>query len=404
MSGNTGSTGSAATTGSAASTGSATGTYSQGSNAAVVGMDGGVGYPAYSGLLPNPMVTSALITVRESSIAGKAAWNLFDPSLVLVKQPFLTTEDVDWSPKIKLEKLQANVRGMLVEMELMRSIDIDVTKGKASLRLPAARKKESLVTMGRLDDSIFDRQLQLVESFAALRAERSAEILTQVVPQTSHWSAVAMLGPDRHRYTWELIGVGLRFVAMMTMRLKFEFNVLRPGHRSAVIQPMILTPGYTAYPCGHATEACFVAELLPLLAGDPTYPFSTGDLARRPDGLARQLNRVAFRIAENRVVAGLHYPVDYLAGQALGAMLARYLVWLAADPHVDVRSLAVGATAFAHPGQIDGNEQPTFDRFVDEQTCIDPPMTPLPDSTPDAPVLRDLWTLARREWVGEGRG
>jgi hypothetical protein len=313
----------------------------------------------------------------------------------------LDAKYVDWKPKRKVEALQPNVRSVLVEMELLRAVELVSTKGGAGLKLVGSGVP--LVSMGRLAPSVFDHQLKLVQSFAALRAERTSEILTQVVPQTAHWSSIAALSPDRHRYTWELVGVGLRFAMMMVMQLKYEFNVQRPWERSAVIQPMIMTPGYTAYPCGHATEASFVAELVPLLAADPTHPCAVDSDARK-DGMARQLNRLAFRIAENRVVAGLHYPVDSIAGQALGVMLARYFVWLTRDslPGIKKKDLTIGAVAFPEPLKIKGDEeQPAFDCFVEEQLCVDPPGKQLPKQVPDAPVLRDLWTLARREWSKE---
>jgi membrane-associated phospholipid phosphatase len=244
--------------------------------------------------------------------------------------------------------------------------------------------------------------MKLVAAFAALRAERSSEVLTQVVPQTAHWSSIAGLSPDRHRHTWELLGVGLRFAMMVAMQLKFIFDVQRPGEKSAAVQPMLLTPGYTAYPCGHATEASFVAELVPLLAGDPCHPGAKSEHAGRSYGIASQLNRLAFRIAENRVVAGLHYPVDSIAGQVLGVMLARYVVWLTGDElrGFDKRKLKIGAVAFSRPDDVDGDRaQPVFDKFVEDQEGVDMSKAKVPADLPPAPVLRDLWMLARREWV-----
>jgi hypothetical protein len=44
-----------------------------------------------------------------------------------------------------------------------------------------------------------------------------------------------------------------------------------------------------------------------------------------------QLNRLARRIAFNRVVAGVHFPIDSRAGHALGLQLAAHFVGVATD-------------------------------------------------------------------------
>lgn len=410
--------GTAGTAGTAGMAGTAGTAGTAGFAAPVVGWDGGVGYPAYSGLHPSPMVNSALTTSREAGIAGDAAWHLYQPTQQLLRQPFLTGSDIgyDWSPRPRVAALQASVRAALVEMELLEPLRFVPPLGAHGQPRQCALELSdgaNLVTIGGLDDTVFDAQLQLVESFAALRAERTSEILTQVVPQTAHWSSIAALSPDKHRFTWEVIGIGLRFAMMIVMRFKYAFNVQRAWQRTAVIQPMILTPGHAAYPSGHATEGAFVAELLPLLMGDPShpraqpYPSSGGqpsvDHAGKPYGMARQLNRLGLRVAENRVVAGLHYPVDTIAGQVLGVMLARYFVWLTRSrpaAWLGWERLEVGATAFPAGMHVDGAvAQPRIDGFIDQQQPYAVPGTTVLGAPPPSPVLQDLWLLARREWV-----
>ncbi len=82
---------------------------------------------------------------------------------------------------------------------------------------------------------------------------------------------------------------------------------------------MITTPGHGSFPSGHATQAHAVAHVLKaLLHLDPT---------RQAHAMViDQLDRQAARIATNRVVAGVHFPVDSMAGRMLGIALAEYFV------------------------------------------------------------------------------
>lgn len=250
--------------------------------------------------------------------------------------------------------------------------------------------------------SQFIQQLDLVQSFGDLRLERLNEIVSQVVPQTAYWSSIAGVGPDSHRYTWELLGVGLRCAMMVVMRFKHLLECPRPGEYSSLIQPVVLTPGYTAYPSGHATEGYFAATMLSDLAlgAAAASPAASGGLAKwtndsgsgpallggMHDGLRSQLNRLAYRVAENRVVAGLHFPIDSMAGQALGTNLARLFRARATD------------------GQArDGG---TFDFNVSADLTSRQPV--LDDAIPSqghdvvkvgtGAILAQLWESARDEW------
>jgi hypothetical protein len=239
-------------------------------------------------------------------------------------------------------------------------------------------------------EDVFRKQIKKVQSFADLRGERMSEVLAQVVPQSASWSAISGMTPERHRYTWELIGVGLRFAMMAVMKFKHGLECPRPMEYSPTVQPMILTPGYTAFPSGHATEAYFMAEFLPVLAG-----------AKEPGGtefvkqsMRVQMQRMAFRIAENRVVAGLHFPIDGLAGQLLGTSLARFFIRCCSDESVG----KVGGTfSAAHPSAE--NFIPELDREAEgypELVSGVELATPKPRG--DRNVLETLWRLAKDEW------
>ncbi|MCZ8286217.1 MAG: phosphatase PAP2 family protein, partial [Bacteroidia bacterium] len=94
---------------------------------------------------------------------------------------------------------------------------------------------------------------------------------------------------------------------------KHAFACPRADTLSPQIQSMIPSPGHSSWPSGHATEAFLTATLLQALL---------------PQGskYQEQLQRLAARIAVNRTVAGVHYPVDTAVGRLLGTSLAEFLV------------------------------------------------------------------------------
>ncbi|MFN3146413.1 MAG: phosphatase PAP2 family protein [Paracoccaceae bacterium] len=85
----------------------------------------------------------------------------------------------------------------------------------------------------------------------------------------------------------------------------------RPLDFAPEVVPVIQTPAHSAFPSGHATESHALAETLGALYGP-----RTGAL----------IDPIAERIALNRVVAGVHYPVDGDAGRTLGRLLGRIAV------------------------------------------------------------------------------
>jgi hypothetical protein len=82
--------------------------------------------------------------------------------------------------------------------------------------------------------------------------------------------------------------------------------------------PMIQTPAHSSFPSGHATEAFAVATVMAgLLEALEALP-PARHLYPLKDRLVKLLYKQAERIAVNRTVAGLHFPIDSWAGAALG--------------------------------------------------------------------------------------
>jgi hypothetical protein len=90
---------------------------------------------------------------------------------------------------------------------------------------------------GSLED-----ELQKTLDKAALRPERTAEILTQVNPPYAFFAAVLNLQPGRRRRTFELLAAANTFASVAGQQFSMRF-ASSAGDRSPLIQPMVATPG-----------------------------------------------------------------------------------------------------------------------------------------------------------------
>ena len=146
---------------------------------------------------------------------------------------------------------------------------------------------------------------------------------------------------------------------------------------------MIEVPQHGSLPSGHATEGHVIAGILTALV-----PGASGTWA------GVQLRRVAHRIADNRVIAGLHFPVDNLAGRLLGDALGQYVLALCGQPHVAGPVSFVGRVRTVAEAAVDRASQ-------DDPLCSGPGCSgqaPKPASIDSLPILAEMWAAASREW------
>ena len=217
--------------------------------------------------------------------------------------------------------------------------------------------------------------------------ERATEIMAQIDPQYAFWSSIVYLHRDRTRRTFELINIVLQFCVYVEMRFKHALACYRPVEYNAQVQPMITTPGHGTFPMGHATQAYAVAHVLKVLL----------DLnpAKLAHALAiEQLQRQAARITTNRVIAGVHFPVDSIAGRMLGTALGEYFV-----------GRCLGSTASTgrtfDAGYANNHALTDFNPFSPDQGLgagkfyHASTQGPISKST----VMEHLWGEARKEWA-----
>jgi hypothetical protein len=164
---------------------------------------------------------------------------------------------------------------------------------------------------------------------------------------------------------------------------------------------MILTPGHGALPSGHATEAFMVAYILWRLR-------RTVDSAN-DHRWCEQLMRQASRVAINRTVAGVHFPVDSAAGQVLGLTLGRYFVLRctnvpAATPAPMYRAWSFLGDLYGHSADFDWTllfDTSAVSLANDGMPAalpgfVVPMSTPTPTAT-GSDALKWLWDLAAGE-------
>ncbi|NIM42110.1 MAG: phosphatase PAP2 family protein [Hydrogenophaga sp.] len=285
-------------------------------------------------------------------------------------------------------------RVQAIGSELMEGLSFgtNARQYRAELQYTRQGAPHTLVTLKGPDEALLKKQLSLVAAYADLRTDRSLEIVEQMGYPIAFWSSVVGLTAHRHGKTLQLLEVAFNLAASVTQRFKFIFSTTRPVEFSPQIQPMIPTPGHGAWPSGHSTEAFLAATLLQALldAGSPT-------TARHPgNGVAsrEQLQRLAARIAINRTVAGVHYPVDSAAGRLLGTALAEFIVARATGGKVHARGF--NSALFQEP---DGAPKDfSLNDPMDHASGYPYTRDPRARAVGEAPLLNWLWEEAVKEW------
>jgi hypothetical protein len=273
----------------------------------------------------------------------------------------------------------------LLELCSDMSFDINGRTETAVVKLGV----NSFISMKRPTYPQFQRQLEFVIRRARLRPERTPEILTQVQPQYAFWSGLIGLHPDTTPRTIELTYIALHFVMVICQRLKHALATPRPHEYSPMVQPILLAPTYSAWPMGHATEAYMFSQVMSALLGE-----SVGD------PIHDQLRLIARRISDNRVIAGVHFPIDSPAGYVLAERASAYFLAKCGAVDPKVKSASIDGTALA---DVDADPQTVFDPLGRWSSGHAVPATYGPDVTvsPSA-LLAEMWNRARGELTANG--
>jgi membrane-associated phospholipid phosphatase len=165
----------------------------------------------------------------------------------------------------------------------------------------------------------FVEQLQFMRAYLDQRPDRSAEVMTQLGFPTPYFAMILGL-QSFNRYTFELIGITQVIASHVAMVAKHHLACRRPVRIGAQVMPMIPTPAHASFPSAHATEAYAAAEVLCCFVEKQRRHYA--DFAQRKD----LLRKLAERVAVNRTVAGVHYPIDTWAGAILGRAIGQIIL------------------------------------------------------------------------------
>jgi len=149
-------------------------------------------------------------------------------------------------------------------------------------------------------------EVQKMLDVALDRDDRFAEIIDQndADGALAYFTGMLMIDPNRMPASYLLVRVARRIGEHVVMCLKGIFRCPRPSQLCTAIVPMIDPPATPSFPSGHSLQAQLIATCLN---------------AASPVALPLHLLQdLADRIGWNRVIAGLHYPHDHQAGQAIG--------------------------------------------------------------------------------------
>lgn len=99
-----------------------------------------------------------------------------------------------------------------------------------------------------------------------------------------------------------LLSLGMFDALVATFDTKYTFWVKRPFMLDPQLKTYIVTPNFPSYPAAHSTVGKTAAIIL-------TYYFPENE---------QEWNRLADEMGLSRIWAGVHFPIDHEAGQALG--------------------------------------------------------------------------------------
>jgi membrane-associated phospholipid phosphatase len=306
----------------------------------------------------------------------------------LLSHALATTHDAiigHWSPKDKvsdspaapadLSYLSEGRRVQLLLSAVSGMFQVAPESGGQAAVIKVADKQ--ICRIARPADGVFKQQLDYVRNYADLRLDRMAEILAQDLDILTFFASLLPVAAPRRKATFELLTTVQSLCIGLEMQAKHYCWAARPVEFSQQVQPVISTPDHSTFPSGHATEAFAIATVL--------HRLTTGSGSAAGLKIWAMPFRLAHRIAVNRTVAGLHFPVDSAAGAILGCAIG--------DAFCDIQERAKLKARIFGPVAA-------FDDFTPAWLTTGLKVTDTGTKIAAPELTRFHWRKARAEWGG----
>lgn len=182
-----------------------------------------------------------------------------------------------------------------------------LSKEKAELMPPGWR--ESITLPPPPGDAFTREEVTYIIALKPLRGKYQSQIDAQIGDVVHPFTKGLKLN-DKHAAAlvtfWKAV---LPDITRVAMHFKAKFDRARPRQYSTAIAASIAPPGHPAYPSGHSTDAHTLALLLSKIWPEQK----------------TQLLSIAFQIAMNREIGGVHYRSDTAAGYLLAQQIVTLL-------------------------------------------------------------------------------
>ncbi len=215
-----------------------------------------------------------------------------------------------------------DVRATLLTMEFLEAFKAVYTSDPDAGRVALSWAGTDFARFVPATATTLSTQVNLVRYYMDQRGDRASEIITQTGGITQFFAPVLGVPASRSTHLIELMLLVQHLAGMASMPAKHALACRRPDELDSRLVPLVPTPSHGSLPSGHATQAAAVSTVLVALLD------AAGQGVSHLSERRAMIRATGHRVAVNRTVAGVHYPIDSAAGFMIGINVGRIIAAL----------------------------------------------------------------------------